>query len=373
MRVMTKQQSQLITFLVAICAAFSLTIYAQEDSGKTNEAPRLSVRSIRRPLIGVKTIYANANVGDTSAFEDMLLTALVNTRKFEVIERSRMRDILREQTFSEDSGLVEGRVKKGQIKGVDYLILGKITHGGLNNSSMSFGGEFATRSENAELAVDLRVVDAQTGELLIADTVRKSTRIGGGIAIKGIGRSRRQSDYWGDVMRATADAVVEEIVASIFPIKVLTIQEDNMIILNYGAGMLERGALLDVFALGTRIVDPETGEDYGAEESKIGRIQVVSVQERFSKCQLMPMPGQMVSLRDIKPGTLCRPVVAGKEIKLIPEKPAKEIKPQEPRKSRAERRAEAVKAREEKRLRKEAESKPAELVNPPADTNTVVN
>jgi len=102
---------------------------------------------------------------DTRAFIDMLTTSIAKTRKFEVIERDRMADILKEQAIG-DYGLVEKETaqKMGTIKGVDFIVLGGITEYGFQSKGGGVAG-FDAASAKAVMAVDVRIVNAETGKL----------------------------------------------------------------------------------------------------------------------------------------------------------------------------------------------------------------
>ena len=76
----------------------------------------------------------------------MLTTALVKTKKFNVIERDRMTEILKEQGLS-----LEGIAKGGyagdglNLKGIDYILTGSITEYGIQAQGVQFGGFFDSR------------------------------------------------------------------------------------------------------------------------------------------------------------------------------------------------------------------------------------
>ena len=97
--------------------------YRAKDSDSTNR-----FRAISRSGPG-------AIREDSRAFVSMITTALVKTRKFTVIERDRMGEILQEQDMA-TSGLTRGgyRKKKLSMAGVQYILTGAITEFGVNKN-----------------------------------------------------------------------------------------------------------------------------------------------------------------------------------------------------------------------------------------------
>ena len=74
---------------------------------------------------------------------------------------------------------------------------------------------------------------------------------------------------------------------SIYPVRIVRVQSNGEIMLNYGSGLLAQGDVLEVFTQGEAFIDPDTGEELGKEEEFAGRIEVSSVQPRFSKATVV--------------------------------------------------------------------------------------
>ncbi len=226
---------------------------------------------------------------DTRAFVDMLTTALVKTKKFNVIERDRMTEILKEQGLS-----LEGIAKGGyagdglNLKGIDYILTGSITEYGIQAQGVQFGG-FSTAGETAVMAVDIRVLEIATGSIGIAESVRAEASGGSAFKIEGFasGAESDSSAQLGEVMRKSARNVTNLIVTTIYPIKVVTIDKNGDAMLNYGDSLLQEGDVLEVFSQGEEFIDPDTGEVLGREEVLIGKLSVFDVQARFSKAKIL--------------------------------------------------------------------------------------
>ncbi len=128
----------------------------------------------------------------------MLANELVSTGAFKVVERNKLDSVLGEQDLGA-SGRVSksSAAKMGKVTGAQYLITGNVaaydentkgTGGGIGFKGISIGG----KSSKAYLAIDLRVVNATTGEVEYVRTVEGHSKGGGmnfGFSRNGFGGS----------------------------------------------------------------------------------------------------------------------------------------------------------------------------------------
>lgn len=118
----------------------------------------------------------------------MLSNELAATGDFKVVERSKIEDVLSEQNLAASGRVSAGTgAKIGKLTGAQYLIAGTVTAyeeetastgGGISFGGVSLGG----KSEKAYLAVDLRVINATTGEIEFVRTIEGNAK-GGGMSI----------------------------------------------------------------------------------------------------------------------------------------------------------------------------------------------
>ncbi len=135
-----------------------------------------------KPIVGVAEFKNQTNAGWWRGgvgweLSGMLSNELVGTEKFRVVERKKLEPVLREQDLGASGRVRAGTgAKIGQLTGAQYLVLGTVsayeektagTGGGISIGGFSVGG----RSDDAYIAVDLRVVNASTGELDFVRTV----------------------------------------------------------------------------------------------------------------------------------------------------------------------------------------------------------
>lgn len=275
--------------------------------------------SADKPVVGIGDITSTVG-GNPESFQTMLETAISQTNKFELMERSRMNDILGEQALSA-GGLTQGSGEIGGLGGVDYLVYGSITKLGTKSDAMAIGG-IATGGQKAEMAVDIRVVDSSTGSIRISKTVQKQAKSGGGFAMEGFAVGGEEADPLGEVQRLTANAVAALIAMEIFPIKVINVSKGQAYV-NYGPPAIENGMYLKVIELGEGFMDPDTGEMLGQDETYVGTIKITDVKSKFS-------------IGKILDGDIERGAVASKMSKKEGKKKEKDFKKDEKKRKAAE-------------------------------------
>jgi curli biogenesis system outer membrane secretion channel CsgG len=266
--------------------------------------------AVHKPVVSIDDIQDLANTSQAAVLRQMIETTVVNTGKFRIMERGQqgMGVLVNEQSLAKQ-GMVTSNTpgKVGGFEGVDYKVYGTITTAGAStsrdvgaSSAMQMGGAMArslgglfggavgnTMSANsnctqsaASLAVDIRITDASTGELKYAKHVTQSDRSGttcGGAS---------QVDTSG-LMRRAAERVSMGLVTMSYPVKVIDVDDDGKILLNYGEGLLEPGDVFALFTQGKEIVDPDTGAVLGHKEGLLGLVQIAEVTPKYSKATMV--------------------------------------------------------------------------------------
>ena len=114
------------------------------------------------------------------AAADEIVTQLVKTGKFSVIERAQLEAILAEQRIGQ-TGLVNPATaaRVGQLLGAQLIMTGSITQFSIERTQLGYRGIGGAYSK-AESRLDARVIDTTTGEVLLAADGAGSKRMGGG-------------------------------------------------------------------------------------------------------------------------------------------------------------------------------------------------
>ncbi|HJS48234.1 MAG TPA: CsgG/HfaB family protein [Gemmatimonadales bacterium] len=233
------------------------------------------------------------------AFTEILTTTLVDTRRFVVLERQQGQAVLAEQDFGA-SQRVNQQTAPGQggMIGAQAMITGDIT--GYAYTQQALGGNAlnlvkgvtASASRlNARVVLDLRLVDATTGEVL-ASAAGTGNASATGVASE-ITRGDRQlgtSGAWSTPLgEASREAITNSVRALItampaarWSARVADVR-DGVIYLNAGAeDGVTVGMVLELYERQPPLVDPDTGRNLGAPERLLGEVEVVSVEARFS-------------------------------------------------------------------------------------------
>lgn len=239
--------------------------------------------------------WSHANLARAAA--DNLATELVQTGTFRVIERQQLDLVLAEQNLG-DYGRVDPSTaaRIGKILGVQLVVIGGVTEFGVDEKKAKVpqvgkwkwgrgvGGKLVT----GKSALTARLVDTTTAEILGAyEADAKSqfaegefagaslgTTWDSGLASKVLaeaveGLAREISRYGSDLQPSTVRGGLEGKVARIDGVKIY---------LNLGdASGVKAGDRFEVRSQGEEILDPDTGESLGSEESVLGVIEVEKI------------------------------------------------------------------------------------------------
>jgi len=233
---------------------------------------------------------------------DMLATALVKSGKFMVLERQEIDKVLQEQQFGQSFMVTpESAPKVGQVLGVELMVVGSVTEFGTKESSIGaatslLGGGITQKQARA--VVDIRLVNTNTGEVIAAETKEGSeTTTGISVQLENIDFSNTSAWNDTDIGKATREAIngcVELITENMEKIpwsgKILKINTDGTVLMKPGSeGNVKPGMEFSVFRKGEEIKDPDTGLSLGAEETKVGKIEVIedALKGKASKAKVL--------------------------------------------------------------------------------------
>ncbi|MCK4926732.1 CsgG/HfaB family protein [Candidatus Aerophobetes bacterium] len=228
---------------------------------------------------------------------DMLVSALVNTGRFTVLEREALQDILEEQNLAEEGRVsAQTAAQAGKLLGAQILIRGAITE--FSHQKSGTGGQIKIKGfsiggtkEVAHVAVDVRMYDTTSGEILTSKPVEggaetRALKVGvvykdlafgaGGFEKTPLGKATRE------VINEAVELIISEMKAIPWEGAVVTVR-DGQVYINAGSNdNVEQGDRFLVFEKGEELVDPMTGLSLGAEETELGIIKVVSIKEKYS-------------------------------------------------------------------------------------------
>lgn len=154
-----------------------------------------------RPTIGVAEFKNETAAGWWSGgvgweLSSMLSNELSSSGDFKVVERQKLQNVLEEQNLAASGRVAKGTgAKIGKLTGAQYLITGTVsaysenassTGGGFMIKGIALGG----KSSEAYMAIDLRVINTETGDVDYSRTVEgrsKSSGVSVGVYRGGFG------------------------------------------------------------------------------------------------------------------------------------------------------------------------------------------
>lgn len=253
-----------------------------------------------------KGVYGSWNIGE--GMSEMLTTELMKTNRFVVVERQALQDVLGEQELGQ-TGIIqrETATKVGQVLGAQILVRGVVSEfeqnesgggGGIGIAGFRLGG----RTSNAHVAVDIRLIDSSSGQVLFShNAVGKAESSGASFGV-----SRGIVDFGADAFKnapigqATRQAIsdaIRFIIARMesvpFSAKVVKM-DGNKVYINIGRSMNVRpGMRLFAYSLGEELVDPDTGLKLGSDSKMVGTVEIWDVQDKFSIGQVVSGTGPL--------------------------------------------------------------------------------
>ena len=219
---------------------------------------------------------------------DMLVTSLVKSGRYRVIERQEIEQIINEQQLGQ-SGMVtaQSAAKVSQLLGVEIAIIGSVTEFGQQRSDT--GGRVkrigvGISKMGATVGLDIRFINTTTGEILAAENIRRQ-KSKKGLSVSTPKFDFRNKNKFDDslVGKATREAIedimklLDDKSAAIpWQAKIITVK-DNTVFINAGSEAgVQVGDVFYIYSEGEALIDPDTGISLGSIESKIGKIEVTN-------------------------------------------------------------------------------------------------
>lgn len=243
---------------------------------------------------------------------DILTTEMVKTGKFKMMERENLRSVLEEQNLGKSGRIDPATAARiGKIIGVEYIITGAVTEYGQSRAGGG-GGGVNIGKKGYHATVDIRIVDAETSEIVFADSSShsKSTMsvkvfgFGGGekfntkratevmrVAIQQLAAKIADTSLKSGTARANPTMAAQTLVADV---------DGKVVTLNKGqdAGY-STGQEIGIYRVGKVIKDPASGKVLKKKFKKVGVIRLTSVEADYSE-------GAIISGAGFKVGDMVR-------------------------------------------------------------------
>jgi curli biogenesis system outer membrane secretion channel CsgG len=245
----------------------------------------------------VKSPYLDPSWKIGEGLTEMLTSELFKTGRFIMVERAALAEIVKEQELGQ-TGLVrkETVAKVGELLGAQLLIAGAVTEFEAQSSGGKGGVGYRgfalnLQTNSAHIAVDVRLVDASTGQILSslnAEAKAQETGLGFAANIKGVsfGSAGFEKTPLGQATREAMHKAVMFIIKEMEPVpwtgRVVQVK-DGDVYLNAGGNVnLKAGANLAAYVKGEDLIDPATGLNLGSKDTLVGSVTLRDIQDKFS-------------------------------------------------------------------------------------------
>lgn len=239
-----------------------------------------------------------------SGMSDMLTTTLVQSGKFRVIEREQLQHVLKEQDFGQSGRVTEQTAPQlGKLLGVSAVVYGSVSAFGYMASDTGgsipgkIGGAFSKTT--ARVSIDVRMIDTNTGEIILADTADKEkSQMGLKLSTQDFSfghEGKFDETLVGKATRQAIEELVDKITESLQDVPWtgrIVKASGPKVYLNAGSETgVTAGMEFSVYSMGEELIDPVTGLSLGAEEDYVGRIKADEVKEKYAICAIVDGEG----------------------------------------------------------------------------------
>jgi curli biogenesis system outer membrane secretion channel CsgG len=293
-----------LSFFVALAAVLALASFFPGDA---------SAEGLKK-VVAVSRFENNSSWGGQWALDtgmaDQLTDALMQSGQFVVLERETLGDVMAEQDLAASGRAMQSKsAQTGKITSAQILIKGAVTEfeDGSSGSGTGIGikgVKIGMRRGEAHVGLIIRLINSTTGEVLASERVEGTAKAGGfdlGLDIGSVdfGTSSFKKMPLGKATQIAIDNAVEIIAEKLRAVpyqgRIVKVAGDDVYVSAGEKAGAKVGDEFTVFSVGEELVDPETGEILGAEESAVGRVKIYQVMEKFSKAKAVGSLGAVNS------------------------------------------------------------------------------
>lgn len=288
---------------IGMCASTQAQAQANDQPGKTKVA--IAEVGVVKAVKDYAQQHNQASSLDrvVGSMGNQLLDRMLNTRKFDLLEREDAKSVLSEQDFVKffgDSASEDARAQGFKAIGADYLLILKVDNFQDRVDVLKGeGGVILSSSRRIEFNAVAKLVDTTTMQVKETANIPVSRHINDYKDLD-VGSSARGDDrILIDVAKEMAQKIADRVIKVIYPSKVLSVR-GGQVMLNWGDGTgINRGERWKVSVVEV-IVDPDTGEKIKT-EWPVGEIEIELVMPKFSRAKIIDDSG-------IAAGCVARPI-----------------------------------------------------------------
>lgn len=255
---------------------FQVTVNAQiavYKRAKSSNRKRIALMPLRT-RDAYKVNGANLNpLAVSETVGQAVVDNLVASRRFTVLDRDYMNELLSEEQLIESSSVpVEEMARLGQTLAADMMFVGTLDHLNVGKRSRKMSSGRVIEYMDGQAQLSYRIIDVATKQIKFSKTHtitidQDSLRDEGIVDFSSI---ENVTIGVSKVVGLKAGAIVLE---AIYPTMVVSVLP-NELVLGEGGDKFKPGTVFDLFALGKKIIDPYTKESLGRSENKIGTVTI---------------------------------------------------------------------------------------------------
>lgn len=271
-----------ITLMLGLLLLQPCQAYAQAV-----EKPRVA---IKKPLVGKGVKKPVLNYLNLSKLLVEMEASLQATRKFEVLTRQKetLGAIREEQEFAKSDFAKGDAAQESQFENANFLVIPIVQDFKFYRSAKpvpNISNKYIRR-DSGLLEINAQVVDTESGA--IKTTFYLKSTFATKDEVVNSKRGAPSSVHFIKMAKKVSAQMADQLVDTVFPMRVLNSQ-GNQVWINRGKdGGLKVGDILNVYCPGEELVDPDTGESLGSAEMLVGKIKVTRVNPKFTIAEIEP-------------------------------------------------------------------------------------
>lgn len=254
----------------------------------TADAAPMKKKTVAVPPVGI-ACDSRWGYDAASILHGELISALVNSGMYEVMERTRLDDVM-DELHLQNSGAIQGStaIEFGHLTGADYTVCAT-----LYEANVGEFDNYLYRGTKGKVKLDFRFIDNETGAIL-TDKMIEGTK-----TVTEFENSHENHRML--IGRAVSDAA-EQIIDELKGVTVGTIIKvsGELMYLDIGSNMgVEVKDKYTIYRSGEPLIHPATGEILGVEEITIGELVITEVKPNYAvgkikKCEDVIKAGDQV-------------------------------------------------------------------------------
>lgn len=318
--------------LTALAAAFMvaapMAVQAQDADDVEEAAPKKKAKKAAKAPAPVQKMFvavskfenkSGAAASDVDTLRDRITSLIVNTRKFDVVERENIQKLMKEQNLAAQGVTdAEDAPAQGKMKAAGYIFYGTVLSYGKDEDRANLGEAGSSAKYQAKIEIEVRLANAETGKILSSQVVQSiaATRQVNAAGTSSVGNKHQQAAR--DALATVSREATFFLLDQAYPVKVLSVGDEDITV-NVNRSLVLEDELFDVYEAPTYEEDEDTHEMIPVDGKRIGRVAITEVGAKTSKAEPVDWvkvrgktgrPQKACDLNSIEKGMVLRKVSA---------------------------------------------------------------